>query len=359
MPPLSFSAEALVEAAYRALLRRSPEAGGAAHYAAQLLAGRPPEQVIAEISASGEARALRRREAAELVPSQPLPDLRAAHLARYRTTAAGHVLLDATDPVTYAWIEGQILRHGYYDRPGVWGMEPDLDKQVTAATAAALAGEGGRVLEIGCFNGPVLGLLRARGLDVVGLDLSHLAFVLAPAAVRDALVWGDLLTAPLRGPFDGIVAMDVFEHLNPTRLPEYARRAAELLATQGRLLLNSPMFGADARFGTVFEQYVPEWRAAGDACFWPELHCDDAGWPVHGHLVWGSPARWEALFADAGLVRDATTELALLDRLRGFHERVFARRSLFVLMRAGSAPRADLPAALLPALDAVLRPAGL
>lgn len=103
-----------------------------------------------------------------------------------------------------------------------------------------------RVLEVGCGRGVTGELLRRElGCEVVGVELNPL--VARQAAERlDRVVTGDveeltLDSAELGGPFDLVLALELFEHLaSPERFLATARR---LLAPGGAILLSTPNVG--------------------------------------------------------------------------------------------------------------------
>ena len=97
----------------------------------------------------------------------------------------------------------------------------------------------GPLLDVGCGGGLFLGLMRERGLPVIGFDFSAQAAGIAwrrqlvPAAV------GDFEQTPLRpGSFAGVTMFHVMEHLYDPRA--YLRIARELLAPDGRLVVQVP-----------------------------------------------------------------------------------------------------------------------
>lgn len=214
-------------------------------------------------------------------------------------------------------------------------------------TAALIAGFGARnCLEIGCFTGPVLSLLHERGIETTGVEISHLAFVLAYPSIKNRIRYGDLLTLDLQPPYDAVLAMDILEHFNPLKLDRYLERMRQLLARDGYCLINSPMFGHDEVFGDV-DIPLPEWRAAGPETFWRHLHCDARGWPEHGHLVWASPSWWESRFAAHGLVRDKDSSAASMQAWPDSSPRTRRRgaRSSCSSARTTREPRATWPIA--------------
>jgi len=101
---------------------------------------------------------------------------------------------------------------------------------------------GSRVLEIGCATGYLArALAEQKGCRVTGIEID-VAAARAAAAACEKVIAGDI-EAPdvLRqagGGFDAIIMADVLEHVR--RPDEVLRRARELLAPQGLLLLSVP-----------------------------------------------------------------------------------------------------------------------
>ncbi|HEX4159051.1 MAG TPA: hypothetical protein VHY79_11280, partial [Rhizomicrobium sp.] len=180
----------------------------------------------------------------------------------------------------------------------------------------------------------VLSLLAQEGLDVTGLDCSHLAFALAFPNVRKHMLFGDLLSVDLGRTFDAVIAMDIFEHLNPLKLGTYIERAAQLVDNDGYLFVNSPMFGTDPVFGSPFPLHLESWTRERQSDFWRHIPCDAKGWPWDGHLIWAAIPYWEQQFASMGLVRDIKIEAAIQRVLKYFFaEFAPARRAIFVLKK--------------------------
>jgi SAM-dependent methyltransferase len=107
------------------------------------------------------------------------------------------------------------------------------------AQALADSQARGPLLDVGCGGGLFLGMMRERGLRVVGLDFSREAAGIAWARQRVPAVAGDLERAPLRaGSFAGLTMFHVMEHLYDPRA--YLKAARELLARDGRLVVQVP-----------------------------------------------------------------------------------------------------------------------
>ena len=74
---------------------------------------------------------------------------------------------------------------------------------------------GRRVLDIGCGQGDLLGLLSADAFDAHGIDASAEQVQVAHDAGLDQIVLGDFLDHPTSAPggWDAVIATDVLEHL--------------------------------------------------------------------------------------------------------------------------------------------------
>ena len=97
----------------------------------------------------------------------------------------------------------------------------------------------GPLLDVGCGGGLFLGMMRARGFRVVGLDFSREAAAMAWSRQQVPAAVGEFAIAPLRpGSFAGITMFHVMEHLYDPRA--YLAAARELLAPEGRLVVQVP-----------------------------------------------------------------------------------------------------------------------
>jgi hypothetical protein len=237
------------------------------------------------------------------------------------------------------WLEQAILTNGYYEKPGVWVLEVDFDKRLVAEMLAAFA--PGAALELGCAAGAVLECLQDLGVEAEGIDISAMALERASERVRPRIHQGDILTLDLPRRYDLLFGLDVFEHLNPNKLDAYLARLAAVTSDDAFLFCNIPAFGEDPVFGTVFPLYVDGWKedaAAGKP--FSRLHCDEQGYPIHGHLVWADAAWWSAQFERAGFTREIEIERALHRKYGGYMEkRSPARRAFFVFGKPASAAR--------------------
>jgi hypothetical protein len=344
------SAEKITTALYRGILEREPDPSGFSHCVDLLRSGAMLEQVMRTFVSSPEFRSRLLRAA---VPAVELPDLTQAMPEMYRTETLGDTkktVYAAQTDADIANMAGLIERHRYYDAFGVWSAVIDLDKEITAAIVAGLGARS--CFELGCFTGPVLSLLEKAGISVLGADVSHTAFTFAYPNIRQSLLFGNIVSLDIDRRFDVILCMDVLEHVSPLGMGGYIEKILSLLADDGFVYINSPMYGNDRVFGNVFPPYLDEWLAEGDRSFWRHWPCDEKGWPEHGHLVWASVNWWSRMFEAHGLFRDEVVEQVVHRHLSAFFEQAPARRALFVLRRAENA-RSDAAAAQLD--DALVR----
>lgn len=308
-------------------------------YVAALNAGDPLTRIIDDVVRSAEFRA---RIDVDPVPGQSLrpvilPDLTSLYPERFIRRAEGDTIFVGRTDDDIRFMERMIAEHRYYESFGIWTPRINLDKHITAGI---VAGPGAKTsLELGCFSGSVMSLLQRQGVDVTGAEISHLGFLLAEPDIYHRMRFGDLTDLDFGRMFDIVYAMDVLEHISPLRLDATMERIAGLTVADGFVYVNSPMFGTDDVFGTIFPPYVEEWAVVGDDHFWYPMHCDAQGWPMHGHLVWASPAWWERLFRRHGLVRDRQIERTIHNLLEDFfRQHAPARKSLFVLRHADATP---------------------
>ena len=113
---------------------------------------------------------------------------------------------------------------------------------------------GERILDVGCFTGDLIEVLRSRGADAFGLELQPEAVRIAqermPGRVFQADVNGSQFPP---GPYDTITMMAVIEHVvDPVN---FIRRAHSLLVPNGRLLLQTP--DASSTLAHVMRSYWP------------------------------------------------------------------------------------------------------
>jgi SAM-dependent methyltransferase len=329
-----FSPERVATALYRGILDREPDSAGFRDNVELLRSGHAPERVVRGFITSPEFRS---RILQGFVPVTPLPDLRASIPSGYETQSvagAPMTVYVARTDADIALMASLIDRHRFYDRFGVWSPVIDHDKEITATVVRGLGARS--CFELGCFTGSVISLLADAGVSVLGAEVSHLAFAFAQPNIREAMIFGDLLTLDIDQRFDVVLCMDVLEHISPLKLDHYIEKLLSLMDRDGYIYLNAPMWGNDHVFGVFEEPYLEEWLTVGDRSYWRHWPCDDKGWPIHGHLVWASANWWEQKFREHGLVRDTAIEQAVHHDLATFFEQARGRRCLFVLRRPGN-----------------------
>jgi 2-polyprenyl-3-methyl-5-hydroxy-6-metoxy-1,4-benzoquinol methylase len=259
-------------------------------------------------------------------PTFELPNLLELHPFDYRVER--QLLYIASDEKRINRMEQFICNHSYHDRPGI--LSPvDSDKRNMAQLLECFGAK--TCLQVGCANGPILNILSNRGVDVNGVDQSRFAFRAAFSKIRDKLIYGNLLTAKIYGKYDCILLVDVLQKVNPLRVGQHICRLRDLLAPDGVIIVNGPMFGTDPMFGIVFPQYVEEWGRAGDDRFFQSWPCDDNGWPIQGYMSMASPTWWTTQFASKDLARIEEVEACIHHTLEPWFSWAPARKSLFVL----------------------------
>jgi len=275
-----------------------------------------------------------------------LPELQFLNPTRYeRVRFVGSsdtaLVFHAESAADYDWLEEMILEHGFYELPGVWSFAIDEDKQIIAEIAASFAPK--RTLELGCASGPVLKLLNEAGIDAEGVEISQTALASAYPEIKEKIHFGDLLNLDLHRSYDLIIAMDIYEHLNPNKIDAYIDRCFDLLVDGGVLFTNIPAFGPDPVFGEVFPAYLEPWQqdVAGEGMF-SALHVDDRGWPRNGHLIWATAVWWRRRFEFRGFAREAEAETSLHQIYDPFYAASApARKSFFLFSKNAAAGLAN------------------
>lgn len=332
--------ERFLKTAYRRLLQREIDEVGLRSNLWRLANGTPEAEIVMEIAESPEYAGIVLAGRELRVPAhegiEDLTELRpeayqlSVDVARRRMLT--YVAKSAED---YDWLENQIIAHDYYERPGVWILEIDLDKQVMAELISRL--EPSSVLELGCSSGAVITGLVDVGIDAEGIDISESSKALAAPDIQPRIHVGDLLAMDLDRRYDVVMGLDVFEHLNPNKLDAYLSALADRLADGGLLFANIPAYGDDDVFGTVNPIVLAEWQDAPGGLF-ALLPVDDAGYPLHGHLIWATTQWWCKRFETAGLRREPELERALHTVYDPYFRTTSrARESFYVFSKRGDA----------------------
>jgi len=212
----SYSQSAAINATYLGLLGRPADPSGKRHYLGEIANGASLADIVRSVGMSDEFR--RRHNLQQIIPPE-LPDLTRLHPEKYRRLETGRTVFHARQDEDFGLLESYITKFRYYDSFGVWSPTIDTDKRITARIVQALGAKS--CIELGCFTGPVLSVLDEAGVDVCGVDVSHLAFVLAYPNVRSKMRFGALTELKFERTFDVFLAMDILEHVNPLDRPAH------------------------------------------------------------------------------------------------------------------------------------------
>jgi cyclopropane-fatty-acyl-phospholipid synthase len=132
----------------------------------------------------------------------------------------------------------------YFEKPEQSLDDAQLAKKRHLA-AKLLMEPGKRVLDIGCgWGGLGLYLTEVTGADVTGVTLSHEQHAVAneraaEKGLADQARFNLQDYRDVKGPFDRIVSVGMFEHVGVNHYETFFRKSAQLLADDGVMLLHS------------------------------------------------------------------------------------------------------------------------
>jgi len=173
-------------------------------------------------------------------------------------------------------------------------------------------------LDVGCATGYLVEVLRERGIDAEGCDLSRFAVEHAsPGAAGHTRVANLFAGLPWAdGHFDLVTTLEILEHLPPDRVPVALAELARVCG--GYLYATIPSFGPnrsgpDGHFeGKVRPERLAHYHDLGPDYRGPvpqaDLAVDAEGELVEGHLCIASFEWWTERFAEAGFVRCVEVE---------------------------------------------------
>jgi SAM-dependent methyltransferase len=125
------------------------------------------------------------------------------------------------------------------------------------------AGQGRRVLDVGCAAGYLGTILASRGYRVTGIDSPCAARTRFPDSIDLLEADLDLGLPALPGRFDFVICADVLEHLRQPAL--LLRELRNVLATGGRLVCSLPNSGhAYFRWNVLTGRFPAEDRGLFD-----------------------------------------------------------------------------------------------
>lgn len=137
------------------------------------------------------------------------------------------------------------LHFGYWDNPAdTWSLERAEERFTELMIEKLRAGQGNRVLDVGCGMGtPAMRLAKATGTTVVGITVSHeqvkragVRAASAGLADRVGFQHADAAALPFEdGSFDAVWALESIIHM-PDRL-QVLREMARVLRPGGRIVL--------------------------------------------------------------------------------------------------------------------------
>ena len=132
----------------------------------------------------------------------------------------------------------------YFTNPANDLEQAQDDKKAHIAAKLALA-PGLRVLDIGCgWGGLALYLHAHTGVEVLGITLSEEQLKVArwraeEAGVADKVKFELIDYRHVRGQFDRIVSVGMFEHVGPAHYRTFVRQCRDLLSEDGVMLLHT------------------------------------------------------------------------------------------------------------------------
>lgn len=178
-----------------------------------------------------------------------------------------------------------------------------------------------RSLDVGCATGFLVEVLRERGIDAEGCDVSPFAVAHATPGARGHLRVGNLFAGlPWSdGTFPLVTALEVLEHLPPDRVPTAIAELRRVCG--GYVYATIPSFGTNASgpdghfVGKVRSERLDHYLGLPSDYRGPvpedDLATDAEGRPVEGHLTIASFDWWTERFAEAGFRRRVDVERRL------------------------------------------------
>lgn len=143
--------------------------------------------------------------------------------------------------------------------------------QEQTASISAYVPRGGRILDVGCHAGWLLRHLQETGqFELEGLEPSPVLADIARNHLKLPVHQQYIQELDVPTSYDGIVATDVIEHINPEDMPAFGQAMARLLNVGGHIFLktpNRPYVSLKARMAALLPRALSR-RITGDHDAW-------------------------------------------------------------------------------------------
>ncbi|MEH2001636.1 MAG: DUF4214 domain-containing protein [Nostoc sp.] len=328
----SESDQSFLEHAYKEILGRDIDPGGLNHYTNLLNSAYSRTDVLISLVKSDE---FINKVLQENYQIQNLRELRPSsyELVDDISQISKILVFNAKSQDDFDWLEAMILEHGYYEKPGVWSLNIDIDKKIMAEILSLFQPE--RALEIGCASGTILQCLHELNILCEGVEISQMAINKAFPDIKKNIHRGDLLNLENLGTYNLVFGLDIFEHLNVNKLDDYIAKIAKLLSDDGYLFCNIPAFDEDSIFGLIFPIYIQGWQEdIIQGRNFSKLHVDKDGYPMHGHIIWADTQWWVKQFEKHNFYRQVEIEKVLHEKYDNSMNKIsIARKSYYVFSK--------------------------
>lgn len=125
---------------------------------------------------------------------------------------------------------------------------------------AARVGRGATVLEVGSGPGWDADYVESLGVTVRRTDVTR-AFIDVQAERGKRVEPLDVMKDALGGPYDGVMALCVLQHIEIGHIDAVFRRIAASLTAGGTLIFSMPEGSGERQEGTSKDYYVVSWTA--------------------------------------------------------------------------------------------------
>jgi SAM-dependent methyltransferase len=173
---------------------------------------------------------------------------------------------------------------GYADRYALIRRDADDREQAALRQVASIAGLGGQVLEIGSGAGYDADFLETLGVKVRRTDATRRFLELQAARGKQGERL-DVITDPLGGPYDAVVAQYVLFHVPRDHIDRVLAKIARALRPRGAFLVS--MREGDGETGGNYHEvywrrddFAARLKAAGLTVLWdePSVGSGDVTW---------------------------------------------------------------------------------